>query len=301
MCAANPSRMTAAVPSATRAPSRSRSPSSGRVTPRSSRSGGRQCSKARMSVVCSSCGIQVVDRRGGVEEPGGPPDQLRRIRGEQRERRAHQGRPAALDRIEGGVVESVHQLQADLRAPGRQGRLRGGQQSGVPQRARWGQLRRLREHVGARRVAAPLTGPVGDSLEPPGHRGIRPDLRLGGVPGLEIGQSQIGGCRGQRAVGAPALRTRRLVVDRGADQRMPEPDHLVQIDQPGPVGGISRPGGDADLAGRPADRARGSRSSPRPRSAARSGPSPAAAAPDGRSAPRVDGPPGAVRPPGSRR
>ena len=52
-----------------------------------SRSVGRQYSKARISVVCSSCGIDPVDRRGRVEQPGGSPDESRGFGGEQRERR----------------------------------------------------------------------------------------------------------------------------------------------------------------------------------------------------------------------
>jgi hypothetical protein len=34
---------------------------------------------------------------------------------------------------------------------------------------------------------------------------------------------------------------------------VPEPDHLVKIDQPSPVRGIPRPAGDADSSGRAAD------------------------------------------------
>ena len=165
-----------------------------------------------------------MDRRGRVEHVARLPRPARRVGGEERQRRLAPRPPgSAAPRSSASSSTPVDQARG---RPGRRPPPAPPRRRAIsrPLRCRTGrgQLRRPGEHVGAGREAAPPTGAVGDLLEPIGDRRIGADLALAACQASSSVRSSSVGRPGQRVVDASAVGTGRRVVDRRADQRMPE-------------------------------------------------------------------------------
>ena len=76
-------------------------------------------------------------------------------------------------------------------------------------------------------------------------RFVRAHRRTGAVPGAPVRIDVRVGDVGEGLVDLPPFRRCRRAVDRRADERMPEPDPVAQLDQPGRLGGGRRIGTDA--------------------------------------------------------
>ncbi len=137
----------------------------------------------------------------------------------------------------------VHVVEVGLGQLGRtrgQCGLRGRDEARELQPTDRGQCGRLGQEPRARRKTAAPSSCRRDSFEPVGHVRVGAEGGLGRMPRLDLGQAQLVGGGRQRPVRPPSLGSLGGVVGGRADQRVPEPDRVVDLDQPGRLGLVDR-------------------------------------------------------------
>ncbi len=244
-------RTVAGRPSCSAAPSRSRLPSSGRVSPSAPPLGREGELEGADQGGLLGAGVEAVEAVGGLEHPGAAVHQ-RRVAGEQGVGRPQRDDPAT-------------QRWRDRR-PGRRRRAASSTPARRPRRGRPRPHRRGGRSWPRRRGSAPPPGPARWR-----GRGSRRARRRGRRP-ARAGRPRRGRCRAwpwrratpraRRGPGRPrpadsarwAWRRSgpgRGVVDRRPHQRMPELDRAAQRHQPGELGALADDVGDAQpLRGR---------------------------------------------------